>query len=136
MEIAARMHGWQTRTLPELKVVHFGLVGAGAGGPLKARFKWGRMNFHLGYHPLFQLARSVYRAGEPPLCAGKSRRADWIHGWQDTRPPPFCRWRSRALPASRAAHEAEESIARTPLADTIVIKKTLVVSLGLLLPLA
>jgi len=70
MEIAARMHGWQTRTLPELKVVHFGLVGAGAGGQLKARFKWGRMNFHLGYHPLFQLARSVYRAGERPLVLG------------------------------------------------------------------
>jgi glycosyltransferase involved in cell wall biosynthesis len=70
MEIAARMHGWQTRTFPELKVVHFGLVGAGAGGPLKARFKWGRMNFHLGYHPLFQLARSVYRIGERPLLLG------------------------------------------------------------------
>ncbi|NNE17990.1 MAG: glycosyltransferase family 2 protein, partial [Myxococcales bacterium] len=51
IEIAARMHGWQTRTYSELKVVHFGLVGAGAGGQLKARFKWGRMNFQLGYHP-------------------------------------------------------------------------------------
>jgi len=70
MEIAARMRGWQTRTFPELKVVHFGLVGAGAGGPLKARFKWGRMNFHLGYHPLFQLARSVYRVGERPVLLG------------------------------------------------------------------
>ncbi len=70
MEIAARMRGWQTRTFPELKVVHFGLVGAGAGGPLKARFKWGRMNFHLGYHPLFQLARSLYRVGERPVLLG------------------------------------------------------------------
>jgi glycosyltransferase involved in cell wall biosynthesis len=52
------------------KVLHFGLVGAGAGGPLKARFKWGRMNFHLGYHPLFQLARSVYRVGERPFLLG------------------------------------------------------------------
>ncbi len=70
MEIAARMLGWQTRTFPELKVVHFGLVGAGAGGPLKARFKWGRMNFHLGYHPLFQLARSMYRVWERPFLLG------------------------------------------------------------------
>jgi glycosyltransferase involved in cell wall biosynthesis len=70
MEIAARMHGWQTKTFPELKVQHFGLVGAGAGRPLKARFKWGRMNFHLGYHPLFQLARSAYRVGERPFLLG------------------------------------------------------------------
>jgi len=70
MEITARMHGWQTQTFPELKVVHFGLVGAGAGGPLKARFKWGRMNCDLGYHPVFQLARAVYRAKERPYVLG------------------------------------------------------------------
>ena len=70
MEIKARMHGWKTRTIPELKVVHFGLVGAGAGGPLKARFKLGRVNFDLGYHPMFQLARSVYRAKERPYLLG------------------------------------------------------------------
>jgi glycosyltransferase involved in cell wall biosynthesis len=70
MEITARMYGWQTRTFPELTVVHFGLVGAGAGGPLKARFKWGRANSDLGYHPLFQLARSVYRVKEQPYLLG------------------------------------------------------------------
>jgi hypothetical protein len=70
MEIAARMHGWETRTIPELKVVHFGLVGAGAGGPIKARVQRGRRNFNLGYHPLFQLARSVYRVREPPYMLG------------------------------------------------------------------
>jgi hypothetical protein len=70
MEITARMHGWRTRTFPELKVVHFGLVGAGAGGRLKARFKWGRANFDLGYHPAFQLARSVYRVMEQPFLLG------------------------------------------------------------------
>lgn len=70
MEMAARMHGWKTRTIPELKVVHFGPVGAAAGGPLKARFKWGRMNFDLGYHPLFELARLAYRVGERPYLLG------------------------------------------------------------------
>ena len=70
MEITARMHGWQTRTFPELRVVHFGLVGAGAGGLLKARFKWGQMNCDLGYHPAFQIARAVYRAKERPYVLG------------------------------------------------------------------
>ncbi len=70
MEITARMYGWQTRTFPELKVVHFGLVGTGAGGPLRARFKRGRANFDLGYHPVFQLARSIYRVAERPYFVG------------------------------------------------------------------
>ena len=64
------MRGWQTRTFPELKVVHFGLVGAGAGGRLRARFKLGRANFDLGYHPAFQLARSAYRIKERPYVVG------------------------------------------------------------------
>jgi biofilm PGA synthesis N-glycosyltransferase PgaC len=70
LEITARMHGWETRTFPELKVVHFGLVGAGAGGPIRARFKSGRSNFNLGYHPLFQLARSAYRVRKRPYLLG------------------------------------------------------------------
>lgn len=70
MEITARMHGWRTQTFPELKVVHFGLVGAGAGGPLKARFKWGHATSDLGYHPVFQLARAVYRVRERPYLLG------------------------------------------------------------------
>lgn len=68
MEITARMHGWRTQTFPELKVVHFGLVGG--GGALKARFKWGRVHSDLGYHPMFQLARSVYRVREQPCLLG------------------------------------------------------------------
>jgi glycosyltransferase involved in cell wall biosynthesis len=70
IEIAARMHGWETRTFPELKVVHFGLVGAAAGGLIKARINLGRRNFNLGYHPLFQLARSTYRVQERPYLLG------------------------------------------------------------------
>jgi hypothetical protein len=70
MEITARMYGWQTRTFPELKVVHFGLVGSGAGGLLKARFRGGRAAFDLGFHPVYELARSVYRVKEQPYLLG------------------------------------------------------------------
>jgi glycosyltransferase involved in cell wall biosynthesis len=92
MEIAARMHGWETRTLPELKVVHFGLVGAGAGGPIKTRIKWGRRNFNLGYHPLFQLARSVYRAQERPyVVAGLAELVGFAIGRIRDRKPSIDR---------------------------------------------
>jgi hypothetical protein len=64
------MHGWQARTFPELKVVHFGLVGGGAGGAMRARFKGGRVNADLGFHPLFLLARTVYTVKERPYLLG------------------------------------------------------------------
>ena len=70
IETTARMHGWRVRTIPELEVKHHGMVGAGAGGRLRARFKWGEMNFLIGYHPLYQLARSVYRSVEAPVLFG------------------------------------------------------------------
>lgn len=70
MEISARMHGWRTRTFPELRVLHDGLVGTSAGSRTRARFKWGRMNFALGYHPFYQVARALYRCSEKPYVVG------------------------------------------------------------------
>lgn len=70
LEIAARMHGWETRTFPELRVRHDGLVGASAGGPLRARFTLGRVTFSLGYLALYELARCAFRAGERPRVLG------------------------------------------------------------------
>ena len=88
VEIAARMHGWRTRTFPELEVVHYGLVGAAAGGPLRSRFQRGRRNFGLGYHPLFQLARSIYRAQERPYVGGGlAELAGFVAAWIQERRP-------------------------------------------------
>jgi poly-beta-1,6-N-acetyl-D-glucosamine synthase len=70
IEIEARMLGWEVRTLPELEVIHYGYVGRGAGGRLKARVKYGKMFFMLGYHPLFQALRLLFRISEKPFLIG------------------------------------------------------------------
>lgn len=70
IEITARMNGWRVRTFPELIVRHHGIVGEGAGCRIQARFKWGQMNYLIGYHPAYQLARSVYRTFEKPWLLG------------------------------------------------------------------
>jgi len=70
IETAAKMKGWRVQTFTEFKVTHYGEVGDGAGGRVKARYIWGKMNYAIGYHPLYQLARSVYRWNERPYVVG------------------------------------------------------------------
>ena len=69
-EIMARMHGWEVRTFRDLVVRHHRLVGSGAGGVVKAKFRHGRSYYSLGYHPLFELLRCAYRITERPYLVG------------------------------------------------------------------
>jgi len=69
-EIDARMSGWEVSTFPTLPVTHYGYVGASAGGPLRARFRRGQACFQLGYAPVFQIARCIFRFLERPYLVG------------------------------------------------------------------
>lgn len=69
-EIVARMRGWEVRTFPEFPVIHQGYVGARSGGRLRVRFRSGQMNYQLGYHPIFEIARCVFRVVEEPYIVG------------------------------------------------------------------
>lgn len=70
VEFIARMNGWIVQTFADLEVIHYGFVGRGSGTRLKARFKWGKMNYVLGYHPLYECIRCIYRASEKPFLLG------------------------------------------------------------------
>jgi len=70
MEIMARMNSWYVRTYPELHVMHYGYVGRGSGSIFKAKYNRGIMYYQLGYHPLFQLIRCVYRTKDWPYVIG------------------------------------------------------------------
>jgi glycosyltransferase involved in cell wall biosynthesis len=69
-EIMARMSGWSVRTYPDLQVLHHRPVGSGAGGIVRSRFRQGRSYYSLGYHPVFELLRSLYRSGDRPYVVG------------------------------------------------------------------
>jgi len=65
-EIMARMHGWQVQSFPEIKVFHYRWTGTATGSVLVTKFREGIKNYLLGYHPLFQMVRSIYRVKEKP----------------------------------------------------------------------
>jgi biofilm PGA synthesis N-glycosyltransferase PgaC len=67
-EISARMKGWTVKTYPELVVIHHGYVGGGKF--FRTRYRRGIQFFLLGYHPLFNIVRCLFKIRERPLLAG------------------------------------------------------------------
>lgn len=69
-EIAARMHGWTTRTFPELPAQEHRFTGSATASPLTSRLKEGKRLHSLGYSPLFFFVRCIYRLRERPFLVG------------------------------------------------------------------
>lgn len=69
-EITARMKGWRVESFPDLKVLHHRETGTAQQNRYGARFEEGLKAYLLGYHPLFFIARSIYRIPQPPRVLG------------------------------------------------------------------
>jgi len=65
-EIMARMHGWEVASFSELPVFHYRRTGQETGNILHIVFHDGIKYFLLGYHPIFQIVKSLYRMKEKP----------------------------------------------------------------------
>jgi len=69
--LMARMHGWRTRTFTERVCVHHRPMGsANDGSRFVANYKLGQRAYRLGYHPVWQIFRSVYQMTRPPYVSG------------------------------------------------------------------
>lgn len=68
-EVKANMLGWTTRSFLELPVIHHRFTGA-ADGRWRNLVKNGRSDYICGYHPLFMLAKCIYRFHRKPYIIG------------------------------------------------------------------
>lgn len=68
-EVKANMLGWNTYSFSELQLIHHRLTGT-AEGLLRDRVKYGSVCFICGYHPLYVLARCLYRLPRKPYILG------------------------------------------------------------------
>jgi biofilm PGA synthesis N-glycosyltransferase PgaC len=71
-EITARMKGWQVRSFSDLKIFHHRQTGIGTGSHniWHARLNGGIIQYSVGYHWLFVLARSLYKIFQRPYLLG------------------------------------------------------------------
>jgi hypothetical protein len=63
-EIKARMGGWRVRSFPELQVHHLRTTGS-RGRVLRYSYRKGFMDFALGSHPLFEVAKLARMCATP-----------------------------------------------------------------------
>lgn len=68
-EVKANMLGWNTRSFPELELLHHRYTGS-ADGLWGGLVKNGKANYICGYHPLFMLGKCINRAIRKPYLIG------------------------------------------------------------------
>lgn len=69
--MTARMIGWKTRSFREKSFFHHRLLGTADRGVVGSNYAYGRKDYYLGGHPLWELFRSAYRlAKKPYVLAG------------------------------------------------------------------
>ena len=72
-EVTARMNGWAVRSFPDLHVFHHRPSGT-AEGRLRSWYRQGLMDYSLGSHPAFEIAKiSVRLRGRPPVVGALVR---------------------------------------------------------------
>jgi glycosyltransferase involved in cell wall biosynthesis len=66
----ARMMGWKTQSFPEKVFYHHRSLGTGESNKISSFFNYGRKDYYLGNHPLWELIRILYRCTKNPVLVG------------------------------------------------------------------
>lgn len=125
----ARMRGWETANFPALKVIHLRQMGT-AKGIVWGKMKTGMGEHYYGSHPLFVVARCLYRMSERPYgIIGLSIALGYLQSLLRRTPrlddPAFIQY-LRAEQRSRLRQmlmpwKKSNLVTRRPFANTLVI---------------
>jgi len=78
--VTARMRGWQVQSFPDLGVQHHRT--SGNNGRLRYHYRRGLMDFSVGSHPLYEIARVSQRLRDRPLIvAACTRLCGYLRGY-------------------------------------------------------
>lgn len=81
--VMAELNGWRVNYFPCCQAVQHRVVGTNGGFSIyKARFRQGRSEYNIGYHPLFSMARFVKRSVKesPYLLGSLTRLSGYFYG--------------------------------------------------------
>ena len=103
-QLDARIQGWEIRTRPDQKVLHYRPTST-AGGKWRGLFRAGLEDASFGNHPIFELFKCGRRLTNRPLVVGSLARLGGYLWWKLTRRPS-------AIPAEKVAFLRKEQMAK------------------------
>lgn len=68
--VTARMMGWKTESFRERWFFHYRRLGTAERGVLSSLFSYGKKDYYLGGHPVWELFRVAYRISKRPFIMG------------------------------------------------------------------
>lgn len=84
---SARMRGWRTQSFGDRVFHHHRKIGTAESGPLRARFHYGKKDWFLGGHPLWQICRAGFQMTKKPyVVGGACLLAGYMWGWASGMP--------------------------------------------------
>jgi glycosyltransferase involved in cell wall biosynthesis len=88
----ARMKGWLTYSFSERVFHHHRKMGTAGGSELQARFHYGKKDYFLGGHPLWQIVRGTFQMVKRPyIIGGLALMAGYAWCWLRGQPRPVSR---------------------------------------------
>jgi glycosyltransferase involved in cell wall biosynthesis len=66
----ARMKGWKTRTFTEKTFIHHRRMGSAISTLLESKFRYGKQDYYLGGHVLWEVFRALYQMKKKPYILG------------------------------------------------------------------
>ncbi len=85
----ARMKGWKTRSFDERVFLHHRKMGTASNSEVRARFNYGKKDYFLGGHPVWQLLRGAFQmAKKPYLVGGLGLIGGYLWCWLSRAPRP------------------------------------------------
>ncbi|MEJ5378453.1 MAG: glycosyltransferase family 2 protein [bacterium] len=66
----ARMKGWKTMSFKEKTFFHHRPLGTGGAPGIRALYHYGRKDYYLGNHPIWEILRFLYRLSKRPYVVG------------------------------------------------------------------
>ncbi|MGA1869159.1 MAG: glycosyltransferase [bacterium] len=66
----ARMKGWKTHSFADRMFIHHRKIGTADNNEFSARFHYGKKDYFLGSHPLWEILRSIFQMTKKPYIIG------------------------------------------------------------------
>lgn len=83
----ARMKGWKTQSFKEKYFQHHRTLGTGGSNWIGALFNYGRKDYYLGGHPLWEIFRVMYRTVKKPYVIGSAATlSGYVWEWLSRKP--------------------------------------------------